>query len=85
MKKTIITTFSDNNYFHLLKELIASIKRFPQSSNISLGVLDGGLDHEQKEYLKNEVDYLKTANWDIAVSKINNPSIAAVNNPFQPT
>ena len=70
MKKTIITTFSDNNYFHLLKELIASIKRFPQSSNISLGVLDGGLDYEQQEYLKNEVDYLKTANWDIEVSKI---------------
>ena len=70
MKQTIIITFSDNNYFNLLKELIASIKRFPQSSNISLGVLDGGLDHEQKEYLKNKIDYLKTANWDIEISKI---------------
>ncbi len=70
MKKTIIITFSDNKYFHLLKELIASIKRFPQSSNISLGVLDGGLNYEQKDFLKNKVDYLKTANWDIEVSKI---------------
>ena len=52
MKGTIITTFSDNNYFHLLKELISSIKKFPQSSEISIGVLDGGLKSDQIEYLK---------------------------------
>ena len=69
MKKIIITTFSDNNYFYLLKELISSIKKFPQSSGISIGILDGGLNDEQKEFLKGKVDYVKKANWDIQVSK----------------
>ena len=44
MKKVIITTFSDSNYFNLLKELISSIKRFPQSNKVSVGILDGGLN-----------------------------------------
>ena len=70
MKETIITTFSDSNYFHLLKELISSIKKFPQSSKISIGVLDGGLKADQIEYLEKKVDYIKKANWDIPVSKI---------------
>ena len=70
MKKTIIITFSDNNYFNLLKDLISSIQRFPQSSNVSIGILDGGLEENQKKYLKGKVEYLKLANWDLEVSKI---------------
>ena len=50
MKKTIVTTFSDSNYFYLLKELISSIKRFPESSDISIGVLDGGSLEIWKKY-----------------------------------
>ena len=39
MKIVIITSFSDSNYFNLLKELISSIKRFPQSNKVSGGIL----------------------------------------------
>jgi len=70
MKKVIITTFSDKNYFHLLKDLLASIKRFPQSKNIALGILDGGLDDEQREYVKNEANFLEIAKWDIEVNQL---------------
>ncbi len=69
MKKTIVTTFSDSNYFYLLKELISSIKRFPESSDISIGVLDGGLDDGQLEFLNKNVNYVKKAKWDIPVNK----------------
>ena len=69
MNKTIIVTFSDSNYFTLLKELLSSIKRFPQSSEVSIGILDGGLDEDQIEYLKRYTDLIKESEWDIKVSK----------------
>lgn len=70
MKKVIITTFSDSKYFDLLKELISSIKKFSDSSKVSIGVLDGGLADDQIEYLKQHVNHIKKANWDIPVNKI---------------
>ena len=69
MSKTIIVTFSDSNYFELLKELLSSIKRFPQSSNISVGILDGGLDQEQIKYLRKYTNLIKKSEWDIEVNK----------------
>tara|TARA_B100001939_G_scaffold320711_1_gene309779 strand:+ start:1471 stop:2394 length:924 start_codon:yes stop_codon:yes gene_type:complete len=65
--KTIIITFSDNKYFSLLKDLILSIKRFPQSKDISIGILDGGLDDDQIEYLKQHTSFIKKSEWDIKV------------------
>ena len=59
MKKVIITTFSDSKYFDLLKELISSIKKFSDSSKVSIGVLDGGLTDDQIEYLKQHVNHIK--------------------------
>ena len=56
--------------FYLLKELISSIKRFSASSNVSIGVLDGGLNNEQIEFLKKNVDHVKKAKWDIPVNKV---------------
>ena len=70
MKKVIITTFSDSNYFNLLKELISSIKRFPESSKLSIGILDGGLKRKELEFLNSKVDYVEKAKWDIPVNEI---------------
>jgi lipopolysaccharide biosynthesis glycosyltransferase len=70
MKKVILTTFSDSKYFDLLKELISSIKKFSDSSKVSIGVLDGGLTDDQIKYLKQHVNHIKKANWDIPVNKI---------------
>ena len=66
IKKTIVT-LADSNYFYLLEELIASIKRFPESKNISICVLDAGLQEEQLKTIKKKVDIVKKANWDIEV------------------
>ena len=67
MKKNVIVSLADANYFPLLKELVHSIKRFEQSKNLAICILDAGLTKEQKEDLLNEVDEIKSAEWDIKV------------------
>ena len=47
-----IVSLADSNYFELLLELINSIKRFPQSKNISICILDAGLKDNQLDILK---------------------------------
>ncbi len=67
MKKNVIVSLADANYFPLLEELIDSIKRFDQSQDIAICILDAGLTSEQKNKLLNEVDEIKSAEWDIEV------------------
>ena len=40
MKNKAIVSLADSNYFELLNELIESIKRFEQSKNVSICVLE---------------------------------------------
>ncbi len=49
MKKNVIVSLADANYFSLLDELIDSIKRFKESENVSICILDAGLTEEQKK------------------------------------
>jgi len=49
MKKNVIVTLADSNYFELLNELIQSIKRFKESENTAICVLDAGLTENQKK------------------------------------
>jgi hypothetical protein len=67
MKKNVIVTLADSNYFELLSELIQSIKRFKESENTAICVLDAGLTENQKKNLENKVDEIKSAEWDIKV------------------
>ena len=67
MKKQVIVSLADSNYFHLLDELISSIRRFKESENIAICILDAGLTKEQKEKLLLKVDEVKSAEWDIEV------------------
>ena len=48
MKKNVIVSLADSNYFPLLDELINSIKRFNESNNVAICILDAGLTKEQK-------------------------------------
>ncbi len=66
IKKTIVT-LADANYFEMLKELIDSIQRFPQSKDISICILDAGLTNEQSRIIQSKVHLIKKANWDIEV------------------
>ena len=67
MKKNVIVSLADANYFTLLEELINSIKRFKDSEVVAICILDAGLTEQQKEKLANKVDEIKTAKWDIEV------------------
>ena len=70
MKENTIISLADANYFELLCELIDSIKRFEQSKETAINILDAGLQEDQVEILKNKVDEVKKAEWDIKVSKL---------------
>ena len=67
MKKNVIVSLADTNYFPLLEELINSVKKFKESENVAICILDAGLTKEQKESLLNKVDEVKSAEWDIEV------------------
>ena len=69
MKKNVIVTLADSNYFELLNELINSIKQFKESENTAICVLDAGLTETQKKDLEKKVDEVKSAEWDIEVSE----------------
>ena len=69
MKKNAIVSLADANYFPLLQELIKSIKRFKESKNIAICILDAGLTQDQKDKLSNDVDEIKSAEWDIDVPR----------------
>ncbi len=67
MKKNVIVSLADSNYFDLLNELIDSIKKFSASSSTAICILDAGLNENQKEILSSKVDEIKNAEWDIKV------------------
>ena len=67
MKENVIISLADSNYFELLNELIDSIKRFEQSNDLSICILDAGLEKHKIEILEKKVDEIKKAEWDIEV------------------
>ena len=68
MKKNVIVSLADSNYFELLNELINSIKSFEKSKDIAICILDAGLTKDQRSVLSKKVDDIKSAEWDIEVS-----------------
>ncbi len=67
MKKNVIVSLADSNYFELLNELVDSIKSFEQSKDIAICILDAGLSEQQRNVLSKKVDEIKSAEWDIDV------------------
>jgi hypothetical protein len=67
MKKNVIVSLADANYYPLLNELVDSIKQFKESENVAICILDAGLEDKQKEALLDKVDEIKPAEWDIEV------------------
>ncbi|MDA7572628.1 glycosyl transferase [Candidatus Pelagibacter sp.] len=67
MKKNVIVSLADSNYFELLNELIDSIKNFEKSKETAICILDAGLSKDQKIILSKKVDEIKSAEWDIEV------------------
>jgi hypothetical protein len=67
MKKNVIVSLADSNYFELLKELVDSIKSFEKSKETAICILDAGLTEKQRMILSEKVDEIKSAEWDIEV------------------
>ena len=57
MKKNVIVSLADSNYFPLLNELIDSIKRFKESSEVAICILDAGLSEDQKTELLSTIEF----------------------------
>jgi len=70
MKENTIVSLADEKYFNLLDELINSIKRFPEGKDTAICILDAGLNKDQIDKIKNKVDEIKKAEWDIQVPLI---------------
>ena len=70
MKKNVIVSLADSNYFNLLNELIDSIKHFDKNNTTAICILDAGLEKEQVSKLSSKVDEIKSAEWDVQVSSI---------------
>ena len=51
MKKNVIVSLADANYFPLLDELVDSIKSFKQSEDVAICILDAGLKQDQIDKL----------------------------------
>lgn len=64
-QKIAIVTSADRNYYEMLNELIASIRRFDESKNIKICVVDGGLNDNQIQKLKNKVFSIKKVKHDL--------------------
>ncbi len=67
MNRKTIVTLADSNYFPLLEELINSIRKFKESENVAICVLDAGLSSSQIEKISTVVDEIKKAEWDIEI------------------
>ena len=68
MKKKVIVSLADSNYFPLLNELIDSIKRFKESSEVAICILDAGLSEDQKTILSSKVDEITSPLTDLCIS-----------------
>jgi len=63
---TIIITGADSRYAPLMREMICSVRRFPQSARIDLGVLDCGLDPGDRDWCKSQGAVVVEPGWDVA-------------------
>ena len=55
MKKNVIVSLADANYFPLLNELVDSIKSFDQSKEVAICIMDAGLNEDQITILEKKV------------------------------
>ncbi len=65
--KTAIVTGCDHKYYPMLRELIHSIKSFPQSQGMDIVILDAGLTAEQRRELKPLVQDIREPEWPAAI------------------
>lgn len=68
--KTAIISLADSKYFHLLNELVESIICKPESKNVQICILDGGLNVDQIKILEKKVFQIKKPDIDMQISRM---------------
>jgi hypothetical protein len=68
MTKTAFVSGCDANYYPLLREWIASIRRFPRGAGADICILDAGLTEAQRTELKPLVRDIKNPDWPMPLS-----------------
>lgn len=71
--KTIICCASEQRFAFLLKELIASIRNKPEGRDIAIGVLDTGLEAEDRHIVEAQVQHIVAPGWDVDFSMHDTP------------
>lgn len=61
--KITFVSSADANYFPMLQEWIHSIRRFKQSKDMAICILDAGLTAEQAEIIAGLVDHIVKPDW----------------------
>src|SRR5215813_7995283 len=61
--RLLIASGADRNYFSLLRDTVLSIR--VHRRDIAIGVLDLGLDREQREWLSRRVAHIVKPDWDL--------------------
>lgn len=63
MTKIILVSGCDANYYPMLREWLHSVRRFAQSNDMDIGILDAGLTKEQCNSLRPLVDAIPKPDW----------------------
>ncbi len=88
MTRIALVSGADANYYPLLQEWIHSVRRFPESQNVDICVIDAGLTPEQVKELKSQVAHVINPDWptNLPASKIKGQEYlkACVCRPFIP-
>lgn len=67
-ERFIIVTGGDSRYYPLFRELMESIRAFPQGRHCPIGIIDAGLTEEQRRALAAEGCLLATPGWEYDLS-----------------
>jgi hypothetical protein len=87
MKKNVLVSGCDSNYFPMLLEWLHSVRRFEQSKDFDICILDAGLTDEQIKRLQPHVQSIINPDWPapVAAYKIKGEYLkACVCRPFLP-
>ena len=63
--RTIIVSGCDAGFFHMTKGLILSLKDCPESAGVDLGLLDVGLEDEQRAWFADNGVAVVAPDWDL--------------------
>ena len=84
--KSVFISSADSNYYPMLREWAHSIRRFPQSRDMDICILDVGMTPEQHEQVKPHVTHIIKPDWPKKIPahriKGRNYYKACVNRPF---